>query len=271
MKLPTVLLNLLFAIAQIQAQSLDVLQDTLYTLAELFESYDVDKLRTTSQEILKYEQRLAMHAQLREAQLRINAPWIPYLKKYDTTSEFYRTVRSHCYFQEDLICGYGIFLYAQAARSESLELFLACHNVDPLNYATPEALRKKTGELLAIEQLKLFSEIGKKGVDVRFGPDYLVAWAAWCGSLELVLLLVARRANVSRFGYYAIEAAVTFLDGIPENMRKERFKIIRYLIDKGAQVSGTAWELARKNCAKGDKIITLLQEHLSVQSACTVM
>lgn len=258
------LLLALVVIVHVQCSLLDDWHARIYNIAEKF-YMDRQVQDQVCKEMLTLELRIAALAHTREQILCIQAAQKPHLRGY-SSSDLCSVVRKQC-FDESLFCGYGIFLYSVAQYENLLEKFLVDRGVDVTGLSSMEELRNSIIDLLKIEQLTLFNA----GYDVHFGPEYLLAWAAWCGSLEIILLLVEKGADIVRSGHVAIEAAVASLDGIPEKMREEKFKILHYLIYKGAQVSRTAYELAQKNCPKSDKISTLLLQHLSVQSACSIM
>lgn len=116
-------------------------------------------------------------------------------------------------------------------------------------------------EFIQNKQSQLISRIGRQGSDVYFGPDLLLAWAAWCGCNEFIQYFSDNGADVARFGYYAIEAVLQD-DALPG--RHQRLEIIQRLLDLGASVSSTALFLAEER--HPHNIAELLRRHHSMFS-----
>ena len=113
-------------------------------------------------------------------------------------------------------------------------------------------------EFIQNKQTQLIFRLGRKGADIYFGPDFMLAWAAWCGCIEFVEYFSDNGANIPLFGYYAIEAVLQE-DGL---YVYDRLQIVRRLLQHGARVSSTALQLAReRNC---DEINELLSLHYSI-------
>lgn len=267
MKLYQLLLPLI-VIVHVQCSLLDGWNNRLYEIAEKLDISD-DAKDQDCKEMLSLEMCIITCASNREIILRTQVNNRAHLRGYASVEQ-YSWLRKQC-FDESLFCGYGIFLYSVLRYENFLENFLLHRAIDLTKLSTVEQVRKVIIDLLKVEQLKLFSTVGNNGYDVQFGLEYLLAWAAWCGSLELVLLLTEQGVDIGRGGHFAIEATVASLGDSPEDMREEKGKILHYLINKGAQVSRTAYQLAQKNCPKNDKIITLLLQYIPVQTACAIM
>lgn len=255
-------------IIHLRCSPLDDWHASLYEIAERLDVQE-DAKDQVCKKMLSLELRVVACAHDREIVLRTQAKNKAHLRGYSITEQ-YSWLRKQC-FDESLFCGYGIFLYSVLQYENFLEHFLVHRAIDLTTLSTVEQLRRVIIDLLKVEQLKLFSTVGNNGYDVQFGLDYFLAWAAWCGSSEVVLLLAEQGADIVRCGHFAIEATVASLGDSPEDMREEKGKILHYLINKGAQVSRTAYQLAQKNCPKNDKIITLLLQHIPAQTACAIM
>lgn len=266
MKIYSLLLPLF--ISHVQSSYLDVWHEQLYSLAESFETFSVAIPADACHDMLSLELKIAQQAKTRERYLRDEALSKPHLRVYPRTSQF-NLLRKQC-FDEALFCGYGIFLYYAASHGDDyLEKFLMRHAVNCATLGTTEQLRAALIDRIKVEQLKLFHIIGNNGADVQFGPDYLLAWAAWCGSLDIVQLLMPQ-ADIANYGYYAIEAAIISINNDYANI-DDVYKILHFLILQGAQVTRKAYDLVLKKCAPNDKIIALLLQHISLKSVCVIM
>lgn len=142
--------------------------------------------------------------------------------------------------------GFGIFIWTLVSHETNFLIDDAIPSIEQLL------------GFVQTKQTDLITSLGRKGADIYYGPDYLLAWAAWCNCIEFIEYFASRGVDVPTFGYYAIEAALQK----DQPCKIDRSRIVLKLLGLGATVSSTALALAKDQQLDG--IWDILNSHYSI-------